>query len=197
MPRSSPPPADPPADPLAGLGEARAAALDAALTFLAPARRTCLEVRRHLAKKGFAEEAVARTEERLLELGLLDDAALAAAWVELAVVGRHEGRARAEAALAARGVEASVIATALAALAGMEEGDGELDRAIAAGSARMRAMSGPPAALRRRLWSYLARRGFDADTVEQACNRLLDPASTPDDSEEQAGESRVWGVRVR
>ena len=188
MPASSAPPADP--------EEARAA-LDAALSYLAPSRRSCAEVRRHLARKGFAEGPVSGAEARLLELGLLDDAALAAAWVELAVLGRREGRAKVEATLAGRGVDPAVIAEALAGVDDHAGGSGELERALAAGATRLRAMSGPPAALRRRLWGYLARRGFDADTVEQACNRLLDPARTPDDPEEPAGETRFRSVRVR
>lgn len=192
MPRSSPPPADPGADP----GAARAAALDAALVYLGPARRTCAEVRRHLAGKGFGEETVAATEGRLQELGLLDDAALAAAWVEHAVIGHREGRAKAEQSLAARGVDQGVIAEALAGFDG-PEGDGELTRALSVGGARLRALSGPPAALRRRLWGYLARRGFDADTVEQACNRLLDPTRAPDDQELSGGESQFGVVPVR
>lgn len=188
MPASSAPPAEP--------REARAA-LDAALSYLGPARRTCAEVRRHLARKGFGDEAVNGAEARLLELGLLDDAALAAAWVELAVLGRREGRAKVKATLAGRGVDPAVIAEALAGVDGDAGDSGELKRAIAAGAARLRATSGPPATLRRRLWGYLARRGFDTDTVEQACNRLLDPARTSDDPEEPAGETRFGSVRVR
>ncbi|MGH2717031.1 MAG: recombination regulator RecX, partial [Actinomycetota bacterium] len=61
--------------------------MDASLGFLTARARSCDEVRRQLRKQGFPHVAD-RVEARLVELGLLDDLALARDIVEDAVTRR-------------------------------------------------------------------------------------------------------------
>src|SRR5882757_7519157 len=73
---------------LAERREARAAETDpeavlaAAARFLEVRPRSVVEVRRRLRSAGYAAALIERAVERLVELGLLDDAAFARAWVE-------------------------------------------------------------------------------------------------------------------
>jgi SOS response regulatory protein OraA/RecX len=213
------------ADPEEELREA----MDTALSFLTARARSCDEVRRHLSKAGVAPEVVDRTEARLLELGLLDDAAFARSWVEEAVLRRRQAPPKAAAALAERGVDPEVIAAALdeccggargvgavaagrvgesgpsrvggsgpsrvggsgpsgavrsgAALefgscrSGPGGGDvgGEFERALEVATKRLRVLHGSPESIHRRLWGFLARRGYDADVIERVCRQVVRP----------------------
>jgi SOS response regulatory protein OraA/RecX len=60
---------------------------------------------------------------------------------------------------------------------------------VAAGALRLPSLHGPPLALRRKLGAYLARRGYDADVIDEACSRLLGqfPADEADDQAARAG----------
>ena len=175
-------------------------AMDAAMRYLAPTARSCWEVRRHLVAKGFGAEVAATAQARLVELGILDDSAFAQAAVETALHRRHEAPARVAAALAARGVPEEIAAEALAAAAAARDDEHGLSGALAAGAARLRALRGDPPALRRRLTGYLARRGYDPETCEQACSRLLGDGVGPaeaDGCDERVGSSGSRGMSVR
>ena len=175
-------------------------AMDAAMRYLAPAARSCWEVRRHLVAKGFGAEVAGAAQARLSELGILDDAAFARAAVESALERRHEAPAKVAAALAARGVPEQVAAEALSEAAAARNDEHGLDGALAAGAERLRALRGDPLAVRRRLAGYLARRGYDPETCEEACARLLgDAVGGPeaDGWDERVGSSGSRGMSVR
>ncbi|GAC1363610.1 MAG: recombination regulator RecX [Actinomycetota bacterium] len=157
-------------------------ALDAAMRYLGPASRSCWEVRRHLSGKGFDGRAVEAACVRLLELGILGDFAFAKTWAEQAVARRWEAAPRVAAALAARGVPGEVIAAALADVYPDEGGEGELERALAAGEQRLRVLHGSSLSVRRRLGSFLARRGYEMDVVVEVCNRLCAGQDAPGDT---------------
>jgi SOS response regulatory protein OraA/RecX len=160
---------EPPAGLRPGAEPGLPEAMDAALRYLGPCARSCREVRDHLARKGFGAGVAAAAEARLIELGILDDVELARSWVDRAVVGRHEAPTRVGSVLAGKGVAADVIAAALAELSA---GD-EVEAAVAAAASRLRALHGPEPAVRRRLGAFLARRGYDAEVVEEVFARLL------------------------
>ena len=56
--------------------------LEAAVRFLEPRQRSIGEVRRRLTRVGYRDELVEGAISRLLELGVLDDAAFAQSWIE-------------------------------------------------------------------------------------------------------------------
>lgn len=173
-------------------------AMDAALDFLAARARTAQEIHQHLLRKsGFGPEVIERAEARLGELGLIDDAAVARGYLEEAVLRRGQARAKAQTALAQRGIGAEVIDAAAGALGegGPRAGEGapagaggvggarggvfpggdgaEFDRALGLARSRVKMLHGTEESVRRRLWGYLARRGYEADTVEQVCAAVL------------------------
>lgn len=157
------------------------AAMDAALGFLTARARSCGEVRQHLGKKGY--RAVAdRVEARLKELGLLDDLALARSCVEDAVTRRGAAPASLGAELAQRGIDpaaaAEAIDEAVAALGEDAVGEpADLSLALEVAAKRLRVLHGDRVSVQRRLWGYLARRGYDAEVVEEVCTRLLGSSS--------------------
>jgi regulatory protein len=105
-----------------------------------------------------AESVLARFEE----VGLVDDAAFAQAWVTSRAAGRGLGRRRLAGELRQRGVDAETVSDAVAAL----EPDDERTAALAWASRRAAALRGLPLPTqRRRLADGLARRGYPGALV--------------------------------
>jgi regulatory protein len=166
-------------------------ARDICLQQLAARPRTRAELAATLRKRGIADSVAAEVLDRYDEVGLIDDAAFARAWV----TSRHHGKGLARRALAGelrrRGVDGELVGAAL------EEVDGQTEAATARAlvERRLRAMSsGPPDAVFRRLVGMLARKGYppgvaigavkDAlaarDDEAGAFAELVDPDATPD-----------------
>lgn len=143
----------------------RAGAADAAerrsLSLIARRPRSRAELSRRMAAWGLPAEDAARVLERLQGMGVLDDTALASAVVS-SRRARAYGRLRIESELARLevdpGVSGALVETSTAA---------EVDRARAALGSRYRGGARDPADLRRAA-AFLARRGFDGDTVAAA-----------------------------
>src|SRR5437763_6713375 len=119
--------------------------------------RTRAELARGMARRGVPEDAAAAVLDRFAEVGLIDDAAFAAAWVD----SRHTGRGLARRALAAelrrRGVDQQ---TAREALTGVSDDD-ELEAARALVARRLASTARLPGDARvRRLVGMLGRKGF-------------------------------------
>jgi regulatory protein len=142
-----------------GTGEAdpEAVARQICLRLLAAAPRTGAQLAAALARRGVPEDAAEVVLGRFAEVGLIDDAMFASAWVE----SRHYGRGLSGRALAAelrsRGVASGDIEAAVARL-GPEQ---EVETARALVAARLAATRGQPAQARvRRLIGVLARKGY-------------------------------------
>ncbi|TWH68981.1 regulatory protein RecX [Micromonospora olivasterospora] len=122
-----------------------------------------------LAGRGISEEVAAQVLDRYDEVGIIDDAAFARAWV----ASRHAGRGLARRALAnelrQRGVDGDVASEAL----------GELDAEIEAETARalverkLRSARGEPEAVFRRLVGMLARKGYPPGVAIRAVKDAL------------------------
>ena len=65
--------------------------------------------------------------------------------------------------------------------------EGNVDGAVAAGALRLPSLHGPPLAIRRKLGAYLARRGYEAEVIDEACSRLLGPTSADEADNQAAG----------
>src|SRR5205809_747608 len=159
-------------------------ATDAAMYYLEPSARSCYEVRCYLVSKGFAEDVAAAAEARLLDLGILNDREFARSAVESAVLRRHEAPVKVQLALQAKGVARELVADALAEIL-MDESN--VDGAVAAGALRLPSLHGTPLAIRRKLGAYLARRGYEAEVIDEACGRLLGQASVDEVDDQVAG----------
>jgi regulatory protein len=147
-------------------------ARDAALSLLSYRARTSVELKRRLKRKGFDDEVAAATVERLDRLGVVDDAAFAESFVRDRVRLRPHGVRRLGQELRAKGVDEDVARAAIAEV--MErEGANELDLARAAAARWKPRPNEDPAAARRRLTGFLARRGFAGDAVREVVREKL------------------------
>ncbi|TCB96262.1 regulatory protein RecX [Micromonospora zingiberis] len=159
-----------------GVGPAATAPRDEAevareicLRQLAVRPRTRAELATALARRGISEETASAVLDRYDEVGIIDDAAFARAWVS----SRHTGRGLARRALAnelrQRGVDGDTASAAL----------GELDETTEAETARvlverkLRTARGEPDAVFRRLVGMLARKGYPPGVAIRAVKEAL------------------------
>ncbi|MBA2276276.1 MAG: RecX family transcriptional regulator [Chloroflexia bacterium] len=144
-------------------------ATSAALRLLAHRARAEGELIRRLRQKGFAEEAIDGAIAKLREWRYLDDADFARRWVESRQQHRPRGTRLLGQELRQKGVDAETIDEAIAAADLDEDGDAlRLARQKAPTYARL-----PPEVQRRRLSSFLARRGYSFDLVRRAVEEAL------------------------
>ena len=184
--------------------------LAAAARFLEARPRSSDEVRRRLRNAGYRADLVEGALKRLTELGYLDDAAFASAWVESRDRTRPRGVRALRDELRRKGVAATDAEAALAArearATGDDPGDPRLvpsvgERAASEASddeaaARLLARKGagllrePDLRKRRaRAYALLARGGFDSGTAARASATWLaeiDEMSGDDDAEPAA-----------
>ena len=136
---------------------------------LAVRPRTRAELAKVLARKEISEEVIAEVLDRYDEVGIIDDAAFARAWV----TSRHHGRGLARRALAnelrQRGVDAEVATEALETL----DEDDEAATARALVDRKLRTAGGTPDQVFRRLVGMLARKGYPAGVAIRAVKDAL------------------------
>lgn len=169
-------------------GEAAAlGAYDRALNLLAFQARSARELRRRLVQKGeepaLAEAAVAR----LVERGLLDDADYARQLTRSKVLGAGASKRRVQQELFRKGVARE---TADAAIAEVFEDEQVDEQAIVDEAARkkVRALGKlDPETRRRRLYGFLARKGYDGDKIRRAMQAALEPEEAEEAGEELLG----------
>lgn len=145
------------------------AARDRAARLLNQRLRSTAELRAALLGDGHLESAVEAVIARLSDLGLLDDARFAAAYVRDGVNLRSNGRFRLRRELRALGVDEPLIDQTLD-----EHCPPELEQSTIAAVAAKRAarLAGLPTEVaRRRLAGQLERRGFAAELVAAALDR--------------------------
>jgi regulatory protein len=167
-----------------------AVVLEAAARFLESRARSIGEVRRRLTSAGYRADLIDAAIVRLSELGMLDDAAFARAWLE----SRDRARPRGERALAdelrVRGVDREVIAAALGDRRDVASDTSEgtdapsADEAAAARllerNSRALARVADPRARRQRAYALLARNGFDPGVCATLAARVVEAAEGAD-----------------
>jgi regulatory protein len=152
---------------------------DRALRLLTARARSTVELRRKLLGPGIDAAKVDALLERLARVGLLDDAAYARQVARSKALGTGASRRRVQQELARRGVARQVTAEAIDEVF-EDEGVDERDQALTAARKRARVLESlPPEVRRRRLYAFLARRGYDPDTIRRALAVVT--AATPDD----------------
>jgi regulatory protein len=165
--------------------------LEAAARFLEARARSVSEVRRRLGSAGYRADLIEAAIERLTEIGVLDDAVFAQGWIE----SRDRARPRGERALAdelrLRGVERSVIVTALderreASTAAGSDDETALSADEAAATrllernSRLLARVADPRARRQRAYALLARNGFDPSVCAALAARIMEAPEAED-----------------
>ena len=176
-----------------------AAVLEAAARYLEARPRSVAEVRRRLGEAGYRAELVEGAIERLVDLGMLDDAAFARAWVESRDRSRPRGARALRDELRRMGVPAEDVERALAAREAMATGEGDDDPDLSADGARASSEAsdadaaarllgrrgGPllretdPRRRRAKAYALLARNGFDPDVCRDAVVAWLGGAEAP------------------
>ncbi|HJR41798.1 MAG TPA: regulatory protein RecX [Gemmatimonadaceae bacterium] len=158
--------------------------VDRALDMLALSARSTRELRRQLIRKGEPEELVAIALERLARLGVLDDAAYARQLARSRIAGSGISRRRLQAELFRKGVDRVIAEEAIATVIDEESVDesANLER-VAAKKARTLAKLDPETR-RRRLYAFLARRGYESSDITRVMDRLARGESKEDSPSE-------------
>jgi regulatory protein len=138
-----------------------------------------------LVRRGVPEEAATAVLDRLGEVGLIDDAAFARAWVTSRQAGRGLGRRALQAELRAKGVDAELAATAVA-LVGDED---EREAARRLVDRRLRSMTRlDRATASRRLVGMLARKGYGGGLAAAVVREALDEQSATAEAAGDGGD---------
>lgn len=143
-----------------------------ALEVLARGPRATKDLGRWLAQREHSPEEISAALERLTERGLLNDAAYATTFARSRFTTHHMSRRRISAELARRGVERAVADAAIAEVIDDEAID---ERAMvnAAAAKKLKTLAKlEPDVRRRRLYGFLARKGYPASLVRDAVATL-------------------------
>ena len=141
---------------------------DRALAMLAFRARSSAELARSLVRKGEPKELVDRAVARLQDQGLLDDAAFAQAFTRAKVLGAQRSKRRVQQELTRKGVARAVTDAAITTVF-EDEGIDQREVVEQAARKKLRTLAKlDPVVRRRRLYAFLARRGYDGDDIRKA-----------------------------
>ncbi|HXG26100.1 MAG TPA: regulatory protein RecX [Candidatus Binatia bacterium] len=148
--------------------------LEAALRLLEARQRSAAEVRRRLLQHGYRADLVEGCLDRLGELGIIDDAAFARAWVESRDRARPRGERALRQELRTKGIDRAVIDEALEERE-MERpnADAEAARRLLDRHASALARVPDPLARRQRAYALLARNGFDPEIAAELARTVV------------------------
>jgi regulatory protein len=156
------------------LAARRTAVLDKALDLLAVRARSSSELRQRLRRRDADATDIAWVLERLVAQGYIDDAQFARQYARTRIVGGGVSRRRLQDELYRRGVERETATEAIDDTLADVRLD-EHSAALEAARKRLRSLGGLDAAVvRRRLYGFLARRGYEPDVVSRVLREVLD-----------------------
>lgn len=146
-------------------------AYDVALSLLARSERSDREMRERLRRRKISKSVIQSTLARLLNEGLIDDARYSQQWVEFRARTAPRGRALLAMELRRKGVKSEHIDSALAKVTD----DNEQAQCMRLIESRLPRMEKEPDQERakRRLLSFLARRGFSYETIRQSLREVV------------------------
>jgi regulatory protein len=139
---------------------------------LAPRARSRAELRRALARSGELPALVEVVLERLERAGYIDDAEFARQFSRSRALRGGMSRRRVQLELAERGVSREVADAAVGQVFA-EEGVDERDAVGRVARKKLRSLASlDPITRRRRMYAFLARRGFDRDDIARVLDDL-------------------------
>lgn len=152
-----------------------AVVMEAAAAFLAVRPRSVAETRRRLRRLGYRHALVEQVVDRLVEMGYLDDAEFARAWVESRDRARPRGEGALRRELALKGIERETVDTALHERTATDGGSADLDAAVRLLDRRRSTLEGEADPIRRRQKAYalLARNGFDPEVCREVSAQFV------------------------
>jgi regulatory protein len=178
-------PDDAPGAPDDEMADPESVARGICLRALTGAPKTRQQLADLLASRGVPGEAAEAVLDRFTEVGLIDDAAFARAWVSSRQAGRGLARRALSAELRAKGVEPGVAAAAV----GEVDDDDERAAARRLVERRLGAMRRlDRVTASRRLMGMLARKGYSGGLAAAVIREALDsePAGVGDDLDEDS-----------
>ena len=150
--------------------------LAAALRFLEARQRSVAEVRRRLSSAGYRSELVDGAIDKLVGLGLLDDEAFTAAWIESRDRARPRGERALRRELQIRGVDSAIVAESMETRrpkpGSVDDPDVAAAEALVRRHASALARIADPRKRRQRAYALLARNGFDPETASALAARM-------------------------
>jgi len=143
-----------------------------ALEVLARGPKSAKDLARWLLRREHQPADISAAIEKLTERGLINDAAYSVMFARSRFTTHHMSRRRIGAELAKRGVERSIADAAIAEVIGDEEID-ESAMVDEAAAKKFRSLAKyEPDVQRRRLYAFLARKGFAPELVKSAVAKL-------------------------
>ncbi len=134
-----------------------------AIRYIGRRPRSQQEVRLHLKEKEYEPERIREVVERLSGEGYLNDETFAKLWTENRIRSQKKGRKWVEMELAQKGVDDADISSALGSIDPEEEYAAALDSAVK----KWRITGGEPFERKRKVMTYLLRRGYSHDLVKR------------------------------
>jgi regulatory protein len=178
----------------AELLEREAAALatyDRAINMLAFQARSSRDLKRRLVQKGEEPADVDAAIERLVAAGFVDDAEFARQLARSKLLGSGASKRRLQQELFKRGVERGTADEAIAEVIADEAVDEDaVVREVAAKKLRSLQRDDEPTR-RRKLYAFLARRGYDGAVIRRAMGAVLAAGSDGEPEVEAAGFDEV------
>ena len=154
-----------------------AAAREICLRLLSFSPRTRAQLADALRRKGVADDVAERVLGRYTEVGLIDDAAFAQAWVQSRHAGRSLGRRALAAELRQRGVADDTVKEAVEELAPEQE-ESAARELVAKRMAATRGLD--PVKRTRRIVGVLARKGYSGGLAYQLVREALEKEGVGD-----------------
>ena len=149
-------------------------AMDRAILLLSHRARATVELRRRLTRLELPATAIDEALARLTRLGYLDDAAFARQLARGRMLASGQSRYRIRSELLRKGVNRETADAAIEETLSSDEVDeGAIIERVAAKKARALAKLDPQTR-RRRLYAFLARRGFGVDEIRRVIDMNLD-----------------------
>jgi regulatory protein len=148
-------------------------AFDRAAAALGRRARSAHELERWLLQRGFDQADVTDAVQRLTEIGAIDDSQFARAFARSRALGKGMSRRRLAQELSRRGVARPMADAAIAEVLEEESVD---ERALLEEAARKKlaVLQGQDAdTVKRRLYGYLARRGYSASDIQAVMRTLM------------------------
>lgn len=148
-------------------------AFDRAAAALGRRARSAHELERWLLQRGFDRGDVTDAVQRLTEIGAIDDSQFARAFARSRALGKGMSKRRLTQELTRRGVDGKM---ATAAIADVLEEESVDERALLEAAARKKlaVLRGQePDAVRKRLYGYLARRGYDSADIAAVLRSIM------------------------
>lgn len=145
-------------------------AMDAALQYLTANDRTRSQMERHLAGKGFSEEVVKATIEKLENYGYVDDRDYAARFVRQQVENKGLGRRTVAGKLYRRGIDSETAKEALSAVDEETERKNAISWAIRFSH---KIDEADPRKKREKIVRRLVLKGFSYDVINSALREIL------------------------